>query len=315
MNEMPRVSGSAIETGDAFEIVPSLAPKAFNLIVTSPPYNIGKIYEKSGSQDFDGYLTRLDLLIGHLIDKLADNGSICWQVGNYVRDGEIYPLDVYFYQSFKKRGMQLRNRIVWQFNFGLHSKRRFSGRYETILWFTKSRDYKFNLDPVRIPQLYPGKRHSSSKGHRAGRLSGNPSGKNPSDYWEFSASDHFFGDIVWKIPNIKANHPEKTKHPCQFPIELVERCVLALTDENDVVFDPFAGTGASLLAAVKNKRIAIGIEKEPEYSAIANARLLSLASGTLVSRPLSKPVLTPLANQKVAQIPNEWIGGSRGQER
>src|SRR6185369_2880578 len=99
--------------------------------------------------------------------------------------GETFPLDIYLYDSFKSRGLRLRNRIVWKFNFGLHSSKRFSGRYETLMWFTKSDNYKFNLDPVRVPQLYPGKRHSAKKGKASVKLSGNRLGKNPSDYWEF----------------------------------------------------------------------------------------------------------------------------------
>src|SRR5882757_7585544 len=99
--------------------------------------------------------------------------------------------------------------------------------YETVLWFTKGDNYRFNLDPIRISQIYPGKRHPLERKSLAGLPSGNPLGKNPGDVWEFSAEDHFRESLIWDIPNVKANHPEKTFHPCQFPIELVERCVLA----------------------------------------------------------------------------------------
>ena len=54
---------------------------------------------------------------------------------------------------------------------------------------------------------------------------------------------------MWNIPNVKSNHPEKTEHPCQFPIELVERCVLALTDEKSWVLDPFAGVGSTVIGS------------------------------------------------------------------
>lgn len=82
---------------------------------------------------------------------------------------------------------------------------------------------------------------------KKGQPSGNPLGKNPSDYWAIISQEWENGII--EIPNVKSNHPEKTAHPCQFPIELIERCVLALTNENDWVLDPFGGVGSSLIAA------------------------------------------------------------------
>ena len=187
-----KASDASFVQGDVVDALRKLPKnKKFDLVVTSPPYNIRKVYERYENLSFQQYIEWLDGVIGALIARLHDEGSICWQVGSFVKDGEIFPLDIYTYDSFKRRGMQLRNRIVWRFNFGLHSKKRFSGRYETILWFTKSPNYKFNLDPVRIPQLYPGKRHSKKKGENWGKPSGNPLGKNPSDYWEFSAEEHF----------------------------------------------------------------------------------------------------------------------------
>src|ERR1700722_9251205 len=191
--------------GDVLTALKKLSATKCDLIVTSPPYNIGKIYERSEGLTFEKYIDWLDTVIDALVDTLAEHGSICWQVGSFVKDGEVFPLDIHTYDSFKRRGMQLRNRIVWRFNFGLHSKKRFSGRYETILWFTKSEDYRFNLDPVRVPQLYPGKRHPKSKGKEAGKPSGNPLGKNPSDFWEFSAEEYFKDNPIWDIPNCSSS--------------------------------------------------------------------------------------------------------------
>ncbi|MBI3360247.1 MAG: site-specific DNA-methyltransferase [Chloroflexi bacterium] len=235
-------------------------------------------------------------------------GSICWQVGNFVEDGEVFPLDILYYGIFKKLGLFLRNRIVWHFGHGLHASKRFSGRYETILWFTKSDHYVFNLDSVRVPSKYPGKRHY--KGPNKGKPSGNPKGKNPSDVWEAVVRD--WEEALWNIPNVKSNHPEKTIHPCQFPVELVERCVLALTREGDWVFDPFAGVGSSLIAAAMHNRRAMGSEKEAEYVAIARDRLAACLNGTLTVRPVGRPVHVPTGKEKVAQIPDEWKDISRG---
>jgi adenine-specific DNA-methyltransferase len=284
---------AVIAQGDCLSILRD-APAGFaKLIITSPPYNIGKEYEKATT--LNQYLDSLDSILGQIIRVLSPEGSLCWQVGNYVADGEVFPLDIYFYQRLKAKGLKLRNRIIWHFEHGLHASKRFSGRYETLLWFTKSDQYTFNLDPVRVPSKYPGKTHF--KGEKRGQPSGNPLGKNPSDIWHIVVQD--WEAALWNIPNVKANHPEKTIHPCQFPIELVERCVLALTDEGDWVLDPFSGVGSALLAALKNKRRAFGCEKEEEYISIAKQRIADLRSGALRYRQLGKPVHQPTDRKSV----------------
>ena len=270
------------------------------LIITSPPYNVGKEYEKK--VNIEKYLNEQNEIIDDIIRILKDEGSICWEVGNYVDKSEVFPLDIFYYQLFKKRGLKLRNRIIWHFGHGLHASKRFSGRYETILWFTKSDNYIFNLDNVRIPSKYPGKRHF--KGPKKGLPSGNPKGKNPSDIWEIICND--WEKEIWDIPNVKSNHPEKTIHPCQFPIELVERCVLALTDENDWVFDPYCGVGSALIAGLKNNRKVIGCDKELEYIKIAEDRINKFYKNNLKIRPITKEIYKPTGKEKVSKIPLEW---------
>lgn len=287
-------------SGDVSEFVTQVPDNSVALVVTSPPYNLGKEYENRVS--IEQYLKMQTQLIAQLYRVLREDGSICWQVGNFVENGEVYPLDILYYPIFKGLGLKLRNRIVWKFGHGLHASRRFSGRYETILWFTKSDHYVFNLDAVRVPARYPGKRHF--KGPNKGKPSGNPLGKNPSDVWEILVQD--WEELVWDIPNVKSNHPEKTIHPCQFPIELVERCVLALTNEGDWVFDPYMGVGSALVAALKHNRRAMGCEKEGAYVEIARRRILDYFNGTLRYRPIGKPVYQPTGKEKVSQIPEEW---------
>ncbi|KAF0332861.1 site-specific DNA-methyltransferase [Gigaspora margarita] len=221
--------------GDTLTQLRVLPDNAFRLVVSSPPYNLGKAYEKQVR--LQTYLDWQTDIIREMQRVTAENGSIIWQVGNFIDKSEVFPLDIYFYPIFKSFGMQLRNRIVWHFNHGLHASNRFSGRYEVLLWFTKTQQYVFNLDPVRVPSKYPGKLHY--KGKKAGQPSGNPLGKNPSDYWTLLC--HEWDTGLMDIPNVKANHPEKTVHPCQFPVELIERCLLALTHEQDWVLDPFGG--------------------------------------------------------------------------
>ena len=269
-------SGKAVMAcRDNLEFMRDLPDASIQLVVTSPPYNLGKSYERRSP--IESYLESMKPVISECVRVLRPSGSICWQVGNYVDDGEVVPLDTAFYPLFKAHGLKMRNRIVWHFGHGLHSTKRLSGRYETINWFTKTDDYTFNLDPIRVPSKYPNKRHF--KGPKIGQLSGNPLGKNPSDVWEF--------------PNVKSNHVEKTIHPCQFPVELVERLVLSMTDPGDAVLDPFMGVGSSVIAALMRGRDGYGCDIVEEYVDIAWDRVESLRAGTLKTRPMGKPIYDP----------------------
>jgi len=261
--------------GDCLEFLPTIPDGFVKLVVTSPPYNLGKPYETR--LEMDEYVEQQRRVIEECVRVLDEAGSLCWQVGNYVENGEIIPLDIVLYPIFASLGLHLRNRIIWHFGHGLHASKRFSGRYEVILWFTKSHQYTFNLDAVRVPQKYPNKRHF--KGPKKGQLSGNPLGKNPTD--------------VWEIPNVKANHVEKTIHPCQFPVELIERLVLALTDEGDWVLDPFMGVGTTAIAALMHGRRALGSEIVPEYVKVAKERIRLGEAGRLRIRPMERPIYDP----------------------
>lgn len=279
--------------GDCLPFIQSLPQgPLFDLIVTSPPYNIGKMYEKGKLRSREEYIAWQEEVICSLYPLLKERGSICWQVGNHVDHGAIVPIDMELGGIFERLGLRLRNRIVWTFGHGQHCKRRFSGRYEVVLWYTKSDDYIFHLDPVRVPAKHPGKR--AFRGPRKGQLSGNPLGKNPSD--------------VWDIPNVTGNHVEKTAHPCQFPVALVERLVLALTDAGGIVFDPFCGTSSSGIAALLHQRRYVGCEAVPEYLEIGRQRLEETENGTISYRPLGKPLYDLHSN--LSRVPEEWITNS-----
>lgn len=293
---------ATILAGDSQKTLQTIPDGSIKLVITSPPYNIGKAYEQA--TDLARYLENLNPILDQLIRILSDDGSLCWQVGNYVEKSEIFPLDVFYYPVFKNRGLKLRNRIVWHFDHGLHASKRFSGRYEVMLWFTKSDKYTFNLDNVRVPSKYPGKT-IYKPGANYGKPSGNPLGKNPSDIWKLIQQEWESG--LWCIPNVKANHPEKTLHPCQFPIELVERCILALTNEGDRILDPFSGAGSAILAALRHSRKGIGCEKEDRYNEIAKHRIADFYAGNLGYRPLGKPVHQPTGREKVSRVPEEWL--------
>jgi adenine-specific DNA-methyltransferase len=277
-----------VHTGSCVDLLKHIPDGVIQLIVTSPPYNIGKEYEKQ--LKLNNYIKQQATIIKECVRTLSNKGSICWQVGNYIEKGAIIPLDIVLYPIFMELGLKMRNRIIWHFEHGLHCSKRFSGRYETITWFTKSDDYVFNLDPVRVPQKYPGKKFF--KGPKAGQYSCNPMGKNPGD--------------LWVIPNVKSNHVEKTIHPCQFPVELVERLVLSMTNEDDWVLDPFLGTGTSIIAAVRHNRRGIGAEIKKEYVDIAYDRINKADIGILKTRPMNKPVYDPeLAGEHLKKSPWE----------
>ena len=261
--------------GDRLQLLEEIPDKTARLIVTSPPYNIGKKYEKR--LGFDEYLKLQRDTLTECARILAANGSLCWQVGNHIgKDGEVFPLDIFIYGICKELGLKLRNRIVWCFEHGLHCRKRLSGRYETILWFTKSDNYIFNLDAIRVPQ-------------KAGQYSCNPLGKNPGD--------------LWTIPNVKHNHVEKTIHPCQFPIELVERLVLALTNSGDLVVDPYIGAGSAACAAVLHGRRAAGADTAANYLNVAKERIKRALEGELRRRPLGRPIYQPSPGDRIAQRP------------
>lgn len=274
--------------GDCRQMLANIPDKTISLVVTSPPYNIGKAYEKR--HPLSNYVEQQSEVIRECFRVLRDDGSICWQVGNYVAGGAIVPLDSLLFPVFHDLGLKMRNRIVWHFEHGLHCARRFSGRYEVIMWLTKSDAYVFNLDPVRVPQKYPGKKYF--KGPKAGHYSCNPLGKNPGD--------------LWVIPNVKSNHVEKTEHPCQFPVELIERLVLCLTNRDSWVLDPFLGVGSSIIAAVNHGRRAAGAETNLSYVGIARARIEAALAGTLPLRPMNRPVFDPqLAGSALRSAP--WL--------
>ncbi len=278
--------------GDRLQLLRQLPERSARLIVTSPPYNLGKSYEKRST--LEEYEQEQRLTIEACARVLADDGSLCYQLGNHVRGSELVPLDSLLYPVFLESGFRLRNRIVWRFGHGLNASRRFSCRHETVLWYTKSDAYVFNLDPVRVPQRYPGK--VAYKGPRKGQYSSNPLGKNPGD--------------VWDIPNVKANHPEKTLHPCQFPVELVERLVLSMTNEGDLVVDPYAGVGTTAIAALLHNRRAAISERDAVYVGIARQRLELAASGRLPTRPMGRPIHEPQG--KLAR--NPFAAAAKGAE-
>jgi adenine-specific DNA-methyltransferase len=282
-----------LHCGDSLEFIKSLPTDVnFNLVFTSPPYNLGKVYETKS--DTNEYLDLISPILEESAKRLADDGSFCLQVGlGLYEDKTTIPLDYLFFPIMRSFGLQFKQRVIWHFRHGFPASTQFDQRHEVVMWFVKGKGYKFNLDDVRIPQLYPNYK-------KKGVITGNPKGKNPGNCWEIERTENLIGDFWDNIPNVKSGHCEivplddrGTKHPCQFPVGLVERFVLATTDKNDMVFDPFAGVASAGVAALANGRRFLGCDKDKSYVAAGVQRLYSIISADGTYRPHNAKIPDP----------------------
>ncbi len=278
--------------GDSFELIKNLPKNSVQMIITSPPYAMGKDYERP-KDNIGTFIEQHKRMFPELLRVLKPGGSLCWQVGYHIKNGVYTPLDFLVYDIISKINetlldddkLYLQNRIIWTFGHGLMPKRRFSGRHETIMWFTKGKDYEIDMDAVREPQKYPGKKN------RKGEYSGNPLGKALSD--------------VWDIPNVKANHIEKTAHPCQFPVAIPQRLIKLLTKPGDYILDPFNGSGSTGIAAIMEKRKYIGVDIKKEYLDISEVRIIAASKGEARIRE-DKPVYIPTGKNAVERKPEHF---------
>jgi len=234
--------------------------KSVTLIVTSPPYNInvrygnihknGRVIKSKGVKYDDNlpeseYRNMLSKVFSECKRVLKDNGSIWVNIKNRYIDGVVIP--PFWIMDFFT-DMYLKNLIIWNFDWGGSTNKRFSPRYEFIFWFTKDKqNYIFNLDEIKIPAL----------NYRPDRFKSQM--KNPSD--------------VWYIQMVSGNYPERTAHPAQYPEELIERIIKVASNEGDLVLDPFIGSGTTARVAKDLKRKFIGYEINPEYVKMCEKRL------------------------------------------
>lgn len=237
------------------DLLRQLPDGCVDLVVSSPPYNLGKEYEAKRALGI--YLEEQREVLRECARVLSEKGSIFWQVGAFADEGVLIPLDVRVFPILEGFGLIPRNRIAWARQHGVHARRKFSCRYETILWFTKSDSYPFNLDAIRVPQKYQDKK--AWRGEKKGQLTCHPDGKNPGDIWLFR--------------NVKHNHEEQTTHPCQFPEDMVARIVLAVTDRGDLVLDPYMGSGTVAVVARDTGRHFLGAETDERYYSVCVRRL------------------------------------------
>jgi len=232
-----------------------LPDNLFNLIITSPPYNIGKEYENV--VPVEDYVKWTERWTTDACRLLADNGALLLNVG-YVRveeKGRAVPLP---YLLWDKIPLFLNQEIVWNYSAGVACKNYLSPRNEKILWYVKdAENYVFNLDAIRDQNV----KYPNSKRH--GKLRVNTLGKNPSDVWEIAKITTGAGRAAI----------ERTAHPCQFPMDLINRIVLGFSNENDIVFDPFVGSGTTIESCIRNRRYCVGFEIRKDYCDIAIQRV------------------------------------------
>jgi len=235
-----------IKTGDALELLRTIESESVDLIIADPPYNLGKNYGNNHDiKGFREYLQFSEMWLRESYRILESHGTL------YVFMG--FRFISYLYDILDQQlGMYFNSWITWHYTQGMGKTRGFSPRHDDILMFTKSDDFKFNLDSVRVPQKYYRERN-------------NMSGANPGDVWIFS--------------HVHYSNPEREDHPTQKPEALIARMVLTSSDEDDLVLDPFSGSGTTLRVCQVLNRRCIGIELNPEYVALARKRLARTFEG------------------------------------
>lgn len=229
-----------ISSGNCLKLFQTIPDKTIDLVIANPPYNLGKDYgNKSDNQDFEGYIKFSRQWLSEACRVLKATGTIYVFVGfRYIS---------YIYQILESDlGMQFRNWICWHYTQGIGKTMGFSPRHDDILMFTKGKTFTFNLDAVRVPQKYY-------------RSVNNMRGANPGD--------------VWEVSHIHYCQENRQQHPTQKPEALMERMVLASTNEQDSVLDPFSGSGTTLRVCQQLNRKCIGFEINPKYVELIQERL------------------------------------------
>ncbi|MEZ6142317.1 MAG: site-specific DNA-methyltransferase [Zavarzinella sp.] len=257
--DLPR---NQILIGDCLTHLQHLPAGSVDLIVTDPPFNIGYEYDTYDDQRTKAdYLQWCEQWLAELVRVLSPNGSFYLAIGDE------------FVAEFKIRLDQLqlsmRNWIVWHYTFGVNCKLKFNRSHAHILYYVKNpKKFTFNPDAVRVPSA----RQTTYNDKRA-----NSTGKLPDDTWVLrpQEDERFFApeSDTWYVPRVCGTFKERSSHPCQMPIALLERIVQVSSNPGDLVLDPFAGSGTTLCAAKKHQRDYLGMELSENYVQIINDRL------------------------------------------
>lgn len=254
--------------GEAIEKLKDLRNESVDLVIADPPYNLNKDYgNKSDRKSFDEYINFTKDWTKEVTRILKPTGTI------YVFMG--FRFISYLYQILEKdNSLLFNNWICWFYTQGIGKKKGFSPRHDDILMFTKSRDFTFNLDDVRVPQKYY-------------RSINNMRGANPGDVWEFS--------------HIHYCQENRQNHPTQKPEGLMERMILASSNENDLVVDPFSGSGTTLRVCQQLNRHCIGIELNEIYVEMTKKRLAEDFTGFDSIDPRMERVPYDLNDEKIRE--------------
>ncbi len=240
---------------DCIEFMKKIKKPIFDLIITSPPYNIGKEYEQK--MEINDYINWSEIWLNKVYDITKKNGGFWLNLGYFAipQKGCAVPIS---YMIWNKSPFYFMQEIIWHYGAGVYSNKMFSPRNEKFLWYIKNpKKYTFNLDAVRDKNVkYPNQKKN-------GILRVNPNGKNPTN--------------VWTIPKVTSGgiraSKERTPHPAQFPLKVIDRIVKACSNENDLIFDPFIGSGTVAEAALQNNRVVIGCDIKKKYLDIAKKRI------------------------------------------
>ncbi len=241
--------------GDCLELMKLLGEDVFDLVVTSPPYNIGKAYEQTRS--LEEYLAWSEKWIKEVYRLTKAQGSFWLNLGYLTIPNKAHAVPI-SYLLWDKIPFYLIQEVVWNYGAGVAAKRFFSPRNEKFMWYVKdANNYTFNLDDVRDPNVkYPNQKKN-------GKIKVNPLGKNPTD--------------VWQIPKVTSGQnrssKERTPHPAQFPKALIERIIKSSSNEGDIILDPFMGSGTTAEVALQNNRVVVGFEIKKDYIDVSSERL------------------------------------------
>ena len=246
-----------IISGDAIEVMKKIPDKSIDLVFADPPYNIGVKYDNyKDNLVQNDYLKWSDKWLTEAIRILKPTGSL------YVAINDENVAEITL--MLKNKGLFMRNWIIWYYTFGEHQKNKFTRSHTHILYFVKEKNkFTFNSDAIRIISVR----------QKIGDRRANPKGRIPDDVWYDDLAD------VWKISRVAGTFKERVKgFPCQMPVKVLERIILASSNEEDIILDPFAGSGTTLVVAKKYNRRYIGIELSKKYVAMIRKRLNEISN-------------------------------------
>ncbi|MEM2727300.1 MAG: site-specific DNA-methyltransferase [Archaeoglobaceae archaeon] len=245
-NRVPVEFLDKVILGDAVEILKKLPNNCIHLMVTSPPYNVGKEYDKDLT--LGEYLDFIEEVMKEVYRVLVWGGRVCFNVANLGRKPYI-PLHAYLIQRFEEIGYLFRGEIIWDKGDASVGSSTAWGSWmsATNPTLRDQHEYIIVLSKGDFKRCKGEKRDTITR----------------DEFLEFTKS-------IWRFQPESA---KKVGHPAPFPVDLPYRCIQLFTFEGDVVLDPFAGSGTSCVAALKTHRHFIGIELEDKYVKIAVERI------------------------------------------